>query len=90
MSTLPCRASAERHRRQDLVDWKDGDFKFMEMAAYLFEIGYNLAISLSNNVSDSPGLKGCGLLPKIVYRDFLFLVNACCNSQLSKISFVCQ
>ncbi len=45
----------------------------MEMAAYVFEIVYDLAISLSNNVSDNPGLEG---------------VNACCKNKLDKISFI--
>ena len=40
---------------------KAGVQKHMEMGAYLFELGYELAMSLSDNVSSSPGLEGCGL-----------------------------
>ena len=35
--------------------------KFSGMAAYLFELAYDLALSPSNNVSDSPGFEACGL-----------------------------
>jgi len=41
---------------------KVGDFKFMDMISYLFELGYDLALSPANNVSDSPGFEGCGLI----------------------------
>jgi len=40
---------------------KLGNQKFSEMVAYLFELGYDLALSRSHNVSESPGLEGCGL-----------------------------
>ena len=36
--------------------------KFMEMVAYLFELGYDLALSPSDNVLRSPGFKGYGLM----------------------------
>jgi hypothetical protein len=32
------------------------------MAAYLFELGYELALARRDNVSDSPGFEGCGLI----------------------------
>ena len=35
--------------------------KFLEMVAYLFELGYDLAISKRHNVLKSPGFEGCGL-----------------------------
>ena len=35
--------------------------KFSGMAAYLFELAYDLALSPSNNVSNSPGFEACGL-----------------------------
>ena len=35
--------------------------KFSGMVAYLFELAYDLALSPSNNVSDSPGFEACGL-----------------------------
>ena len=41
---------------------KSGDFKFMHMVAYLFELGYDVALSIKNNVSESPGFKGWGLI----------------------------
>ena len=41
---------------------KAGNKKFTEVVAYLFELGYDLALSLKNNVSDSPGFEGCGLI----------------------------
>lgn len=34
----------------------------MQMAAYLFELGYELALARRDNVSDSPGFEGCGLI----------------------------
>ena len=34
----------------------------MQMIAYLFELGYDLALSRSHNVSQSPGFEGCGLI----------------------------
>ena len=44
---------------------KDGNRKFMDMVAYLFELGYDLALSRSNNVSKSPGFEACGMMPVI-------------------------
>ena len=41
---------------------KDSNKKFMEMIAYLFELGYDLALARLHNVSDSPGFEGCGLI----------------------------
>jgi len=35
--------------------------RFMEMVAYLFELGYDLAQSTSCNTSESPGFEGYGL-----------------------------
>ena len=35
--------------------------KFIQMAAYIFEFGYDLALALRHNVSESPGFEGCGL-----------------------------
>jgi len=35
--------------------------KFSGMVAYLLELAYDLALSPSNNVSDSPGFEACGL-----------------------------
>jgi len=34
----------------------------MQMAAYLFELGYEFALARRDNVSDSPGFEGCGLI----------------------------
>ena len=34
----------------------------MEMVGYLFELGYDLALSRKYNVSQSPGFEGCGLI----------------------------
>ena len=34
----------------------------MQMIAYLFELGYDLALSRIHNVSRSPGFEGCGLI----------------------------
>jgi hypothetical protein len=34
----------------------------MQMAAYLFELGYELALARRDNVPDSPGFEGCGLI----------------------------
>ena len=36
--------------------------KYHQMIAYLFELGYDLAISRIHNVSNSPGFEGCGLI----------------------------
>ena len=41
---------------------KKGDQKYMQMAAYLFELGYELALARKDNVSDSPGFESCGLI----------------------------
>ena len=41
---------------------KQGDQKYMQMAAYLFELGYELALARKDNVSDSPGFESCGLI----------------------------
>ena len=41
---------------------KTGDQKYMQIAAYLFELGYELALTRKDDVSDSPGLKSCGLI----------------------------
>ena len=50
---------------------KDGNRKFMEMAAYLFELGYNLTLYQSNNVSKSP------LTSDRTYHHVVVVV--CCN-----------
>ncbi len=34
----------------------------MQMAAYLFELGYELALARKDDVSDSPGFESCGLM----------------------------
>ncbi len=39
-----------------------GEQNYMQMAAYLFELGYKLASARRDNVSDSPGFEGCGLI----------------------------
>lgn len=41
---------------------KNGEQKFKQMVAYLFELGYDLALSFRHNVSKSPGFEGCGLI----------------------------
>ncbi len=41
---------------------KTGEQKYMQMAAYLFELGYELALARKDNVSDSPGFQSCGLI----------------------------
>ncbi len=41
---------------------KTGNHKNMQMAAYLFELGYELALARKDNVSDSPGFEACGLI----------------------------
>ena len=46
--------------RQMQFNGKIGERKFMQMVAYLFELGYDLAIG--PNVSCSPGFEGCGVL----------------------------
>ena len=35
---------------------------FMEMVGYLFELGYDLALSPRHNSSESPGFEGCGMI----------------------------
>ena len=40
---------------------REGDAKYSEMVAYLFEIAYDIAISPRHNKSDSPGFEACGL-----------------------------
>ena len=51
----------ERIRRTKF-NGKSEDKKFMQMVAYLFELGYDLALSRIHNVSQSPGFEGCGLI----------------------------
>ena len=51
----------ERIRRTNFNGKSEGK-KFMQMIAYLFELGYDLALSRSHNVSQSPGFEGCGLI----------------------------
>jgi len=53
----------EEKRRISSVNFsgKIGEKKYMQMIAYLFELGYDLAISPKRNVSKSPGFEGCGL-----------------------------
>ena len=38
------------------------DENLLEMVGYLFELGYDLALSHKCNVSESPGFEGCGLI----------------------------
>ena len=35
--------------------------KFVDMGAFLFELGYDLSLNPRKNVSKSPGFKSCGL-----------------------------
>ncbi len=35
--------------------------KYLDMVAYLFEFSYDVSLCSRNNISDSPGFKGCGL-----------------------------
>ena len=42
-------------------DGRGVDGKFAEMAAYLFQLGYHLAISPRNNKPDSPNFEACGI-----------------------------
>jgi len=53
----------EEKRRISSVNFsgKSGEKKYLQMIAYLFELGYDLAISPRCNVSKSPGFEGCGL-----------------------------
>ena len=37
------------------------EYKFLRMVAYLFELGYDVALGRKDNVSDSPGFEACGL-----------------------------
>jgi hypothetical protein len=39
-----------------------GKQKYMQMSAYLFELGYELALACKDDVSDSPGFESCGLI----------------------------
>ncbi|KAL7536957.1 hypothetical protein ACHAXR_007505 [Thalassiosira sp. AJA248-18] len=41
---------------------KVGEAKYMQMIAYLMELGYDVALSLMDNISGSPGFEGCGLI----------------------------
>ena len=41
----------------------------MQMIAYLFELGYDLALSRSHNVSQSPGFEVCRLIFNKKYFD---------------------
>ena len=41
---------------------KTGKQKFMQMNAYLFELGYELALARKDDVLDSPGFESCGLI----------------------------
>ena len=41
---------------------KTGDQKYMQMGAYHFELGYELAMARKDDLSDSPGFKSCGLI----------------------------
>ena len=51
----------ERIRRTNFNGKSEGK-KIMQMIAYLFELGYDLALSRIHNVSQSPGFEGCGLI----------------------------
>ena len=52
----------KEHIRRTKFNGKSEDKKFMQMVAYLFELGYDLALSRIHNVSQSPGFEGCGLI----------------------------
>jgi hypothetical protein len=41
---------------------KTGDQNYMQMAAYLFELGYKLALARKDDVSNSPGFESCGMI----------------------------
>ena len=41
----------------------------MEFTAYLFELGYDLALSREFNVSKSPGFEGFGLFMNVEEED---------------------
>jgi hypothetical protein len=41
---------------------KTGDQIYRQMAAYHFELGYELALARKDDVSDSPGFESCGLI----------------------------
>jgi hypothetical protein len=43
---------------------KTGERKIMQMVTYMFELGYDLSLTLRDNVSDSPGFEGSGLIFK--------------------------
>ena len=43
---------------------KSGEQKYMQISAYLFELGYDLALAPLDNVSQSSGFEGCGLRRK--------------------------
>ena len=59
------------HKKEEL-EWinrlhfsgRSGEQKYVQMVAYLFELGYDLAIGRFSNISDSPGFEGCGLMFK--------------------------
>ena len=42
---------------------KVGEWKYLLMAAYLFELGYDVAMALKDSVSTSPGCEACGVSP---------------------------
>ena len=49
-------------RRSNFAGKTSEPSKFAQMATYLFEITYNIALDRLLNVSESPGFEACGLL----------------------------
>ena len=48
--------------RRTSFSGKVGEHKFMQMVAYEFELGYDLALAIGLNISRSPVFEGCGML----------------------------
>ena len=60
---LHTKEDEDKIRRTNLNGRPDSE-KFLEFTAYLFELGYDLALSKEFNVSKSPGFEGFGLFMK--------------------------
>ena len=58
---MVCWNTRQKRRNGSATLGKSGEQKYMQMAAYLFELGYDLALAKIDNVSESPGFEGCGL-----------------------------
>ena len=48
--------------RRTKFNGKSEEKNVMQMIAYLFELGYELALSRTHNVSQSPVFEACGLI----------------------------